>query len=369
MSSGSKIAGKKGKERYLLRLRAQKLLLAGKSKVEVSRELELKPEELEELLRRRNQPKKNDLNPEAWREYLDELTETDEDEGRMTVAGQELITDAQQRARFRWAVEGVTPNFYSVDSFLISVGLHIDDFFMWCEERGYCPWARGEEPEWHRLDRESQPATQSKEAEMTEPPSSNGDDPRHAQTLAEAADSESDGTPQIAGDREPSLPGTDLIRTEHDLTPARRPTEAAEAQPRASELERAQTAEGEIEPSKAGEGADRSAAEESARASDRTVEDETRAHEGEREVTSGDAGAGSVAAGTRRRRAGARRRRARAAARAKAAPADPVAVFRQRLDDLLRRARLEEQKLTEQLAETKRAIAALERLQDREVDA
>jgi hypothetical protein len=59
------------------------------------------------------------------------------------------ISETRSRALHRWRVEGASPDIFSVDTFLVHIGIHLDEFFDWCEEMGIEAWQFGE-PDWHK---------------------------------------------------------------------------------------------------------------------------------------------------------------------------------------------------------------------------
>jgi len=117
--------------------------------VEIAADLGLSVEQVEELLGAKRSYGKNDLDPDAWAEFIVGLTEVAED-GKRTVNGASLDDESRARAYFRWVEERCAANLFTADRWLCAFDLHIDSFFAWCEKHGRCPWARGVEPEWHR---------------------------------------------------------------------------------------------------------------------------------------------------------------------------------------------------------------------------
>jgi len=59
------------------------------------------------------------------------------------------LSKRQMRRLYSWEVEGANVSFWTVDSILTSLELHIDLFLTWCyEERKKSPWAGGQPPTW-----------------------------------------------------------------------------------------------------------------------------------------------------------------------------------------------------------------------------
>lgn len=117
--------------------------------VEIAADLGLSVKQVEELLSAKRKFGRNDLDPDAWAEFIVGLTEVDE-EGRRLVNGIPLDDESQARAYFRWVEERCAATIFSADRWLCAFDVHIDAFFAFCEDRGLTPWARGEEPDWHR---------------------------------------------------------------------------------------------------------------------------------------------------------------------------------------------------------------------------
>lgn len=90
--------------------------------------------------------RRNDLAPAVWQEYVKTLLVRSEGE-EVRVNGCSL-TGTQTRALYRWLQEGTAPSVFSADAFLISVGLHLDDLFLWIEEHKLQAWACGLPPDW-----------------------------------------------------------------------------------------------------------------------------------------------------------------------------------------------------------------------------
>lgn len=59
------------------------------------------------------------------------------------------ISETRSRALHRWRVEGSSPDIWSVDTFLVHIGIHLDTFFDWCAKLEIDPWLFGE-PDWHK---------------------------------------------------------------------------------------------------------------------------------------------------------------------------------------------------------------------------
>jgi len=137
------------KRRSRLRAIARRERRRGASLAEIGRRLGLSCAEVKQLLAGGRRYGPSDLDPDAWAEYVSGLVVLEE-------SGQRLVNDrpmseSQSRAFFRWTEERSAANFFAADRWLCAFDLHIDGFFAWCEKHGRCPWARGEEPEWHRL--------------------------------------------------------------------------------------------------------------------------------------------------------------------------------------------------------------------------
>ena len=93
----------------------------------------------------------NDLNGPLFAQFLDSFTKVHRGErGAPThTVNQRLVSKHDARTVYAWRREGRNPSLWRADKFLIDYGLHLNDFFSWCEERGESPWAKGKPPEWH----------------------------------------------------------------------------------------------------------------------------------------------------------------------------------------------------------------------------
>lgn len=136
------------KRRYTLRLRARKLRREGVGTRTIAKTLGITRKELRDLEAKVIRPKPDQLAGVSWIAFLESITELREEDPRL-VAGEQL-DDTRSRAYYRWTQEGVQPSLFSADSFLTAIGLHIDNFFEWCEANGFEPWACGRPPEWMR---------------------------------------------------------------------------------------------------------------------------------------------------------------------------------------------------------------------------
>lgn len=83
----------------------------------------------------------------AFLAFVSEKETTDGDGVRLFNG--HTISETRSRALHRWRVEGASPDLWSVDVFLVHIGIHLNEFFDWCERLGIDPWTRGE-PQWHK---------------------------------------------------------------------------------------------------------------------------------------------------------------------------------------------------------------------------
>jgi hypothetical protein len=89
---------------------------------------------------------KSTLNSEAWHGYLRSHMKR---ERRSYIINGTLIQDRDsQRILYGWLEEGRGTTLWMADTFLINVGLTVDDYFLYCKEKGLWPWRREEAPEW-----------------------------------------------------------------------------------------------------------------------------------------------------------------------------------------------------------------------------
>jgi len=59
------------------------------------------------------------------------------------------LSKRQMRRLYSWEVEGANVSFWTVDSILTGLELHVDLFLNWCyHERGKSPWAGDQPPAW-----------------------------------------------------------------------------------------------------------------------------------------------------------------------------------------------------------------------------
>jgi hypothetical protein len=87
----------------------------------------------------------NSINRTAWLAFLSENERFVD--GAREINGR-LMTETQTRAIHRWRKDGTTPDIWMIDDFLVAVGIHLDEYFLWCAKLGINAWAN-EEPEWH----------------------------------------------------------------------------------------------------------------------------------------------------------------------------------------------------------------------------
>lgn len=94
---------------------------------------------------------KNDLNGELFAQFLDSRVVAVRAPSGALVHILNGTSVSQQDARnvYAWRREGRNPSLWRADRFLIDYGLHLNDFFSWCERQGESPWARGKPPAWH----------------------------------------------------------------------------------------------------------------------------------------------------------------------------------------------------------------------------
>lgn len=93
------------------------------------------------------EPRENDLCQESWLRFLESHTQRAEHEC-LRLNGRR-ISDSERRALHRWERERATPSVFTADRFLIAIGLHLDDYFIYCSSHGLTAWARGVSPAWH----------------------------------------------------------------------------------------------------------------------------------------------------------------------------------------------------------------------------
>lgn len=86
------------------------------------------------------------INKTAWLAFLAEK-ESHEGDGVRSFNGR-YLSETDNRALHRWRVEGANPDIWRVDKFLVAIGIHLDEFFDWCDKLEVSPWQFGE-PQWH----------------------------------------------------------------------------------------------------------------------------------------------------------------------------------------------------------------------------
>jgi hypothetical protein len=91
-------------------------------------------------------PQHNLLNGTLFCEFVNVHLEK---KGRHYRLNKRPLSQTNIRRWFAWSREGTHPSFFGADEFLIPVGLHVDDFFYFCQKRGKSPWLKGEAPAWH----------------------------------------------------------------------------------------------------------------------------------------------------------------------------------------------------------------------------
>lgn len=89
----------------------------------------------------------NTITREAFLDFI-AMFESQEGDGVRLFNGRQL-SETRSRALHRWRVEGASPDIWSADTFLVHIGIHLNEFFDWCERAGIDPWLCGE-PAWHK---------------------------------------------------------------------------------------------------------------------------------------------------------------------------------------------------------------------------
>jgi hypothetical protein len=141
------------RRRASIRLRDRRMRIQGMPDAAIAAKLEIDLGELLKLRAKEHTPGKNDLNPKLWREFVESHTWRDRDGIEETRVNDRPMNEAHTRAHFRWLKEGSSCSVFTADRFLCAVGLHLDDFWVFCDEQGGSPWATGREPDWHRVAR------------------------------------------------------------------------------------------------------------------------------------------------------------------------------------------------------------------------
>jgi hypothetical protein len=93
------------------------------------------------------EPHENALCRESWLRFLGSVTYR-ADDGSLRLNGVRP-SDNARRAIYRWNKEGATPSVFTADRLLVALGLHLDDYFIYCASHGLTAWARGRAPAWH----------------------------------------------------------------------------------------------------------------------------------------------------------------------------------------------------------------------------
>jgi hypothetical protein len=150
LTGGERQRQKSKRSRARMAVEAKRLKAEGLTNLDIAARLGCN-KNLVQALVGKTRHRANDFAAEPWAEFIASLVTPDEDE-LFRVNGRRL-NDRFERQFRRWSDSdtGTAPNLFSADDFLTFVGIHLDTWFHWCDERGYNPWATGIEPEWHRL--------------------------------------------------------------------------------------------------------------------------------------------------------------------------------------------------------------------------